>query len=149
PQGSTGWLTNNRSIGHPDTKRTLSGIPDGTSNTVLAGEKALVIPKHAQDTVATWDESIVQGGNGGTARNGNDLDSSTSDLTSSYLLWPDKPANGTPPDHESNHFGGPFPGGVLFLMCDGGVRSVNFNVNPYTLCYLLQPDDGHVINGTD
>jgi prepilin-type N-terminal cleavage/methylation domain-containing protein len=146
PATNDPWLTNNRSIGHPDQHRTLQAISDGSSNTILAGEKALKISEFNNDNATSWDESIVQGGNGGTARNGNDQGGNAFDQTgqASYILVRDN--NGVPGDPvENNHFGGPFPGGVLFVMGDGSVRSIGYSVSPATLCYLLAPDDGQVI----
>jgi prepilin-type N-terminal cleavage/methylation domain-containing protein len=139
------WLTNNQSIGHVDTRQTIQRISDGTSNTVLAGGKALKIPQHTNDSATSWDESIVQGGNGGTARNGNNVGSDDAAGRASYILVLDNQgATGDPV--QNNHFGGPFPGGVLFVMADGSIRSLGYSVSPDVLCYLLAPNDGNVVS---
>jgi prepilin-type N-terminal cleavage/methylation domain-containing protein len=144
PATNPPWYTNNRSIGSENTHQTIQGIRDGSSNTILAGGKALKIPEHTSDVASSWDESIVQGGNGGTARNGNSLGGNDAASLASYILVQDN--QGTAADSvQNNHFGGPFPGGVLFVMADGSVRNISYNIDPQTLCYLLQPSDGNVI----
>jgi prepilin-type N-terminal cleavage/methylation domain-containing protein len=146
PATNKPWLTNNRSIGDPDQKQTLQGIPDGTSNTILAGEKALKMTEFKNDTANSWDESIVQGGNGGTARNGNNLGSNDQASIDSYLLVLDNLGQASDPV-QNNRFGGPFTGGVLFVMCDGSIRTINYDIPGATLCALLHPNDGQVVPG--
>jgi prepilin-type N-terminal cleavage/methylation domain-containing protein len=142
---SNTWLTNNQSISHPDMGQTIQGILDGSSNTVLAGGKALKATEFNNDTANSWDESIVQGGNGGTARNGNNVGSNDAAGRASYILVHDN--LGRPGDPvQNNHFGGPFPAGVLFVMADGSVRSITYGITPDLLCYLLHPNDGHVLD---
>src|SRR5262249_51651025 len=130
PSDNPPWFTNNQSIGHMDARQTITGITDGSSNTILAGEKALTISHQNDDHANSLDESVVRGGDGGTGRNGNNIPGDNIAALNSYLLWPDKLENGTTPDVQSNHFGGPFPGGVLFMMVDGSVRSINYSVPP-------------------
>jgi prepilin-type N-terminal cleavage/methylation domain-containing protein len=137
------YWTNNQSTSHPNTHKTLPGISDGTSNTIILGGKALSPSQFTDDQAKNWDESIVQGGNGGFTRNGHQLGHADADSLNDYVLIPDNSDNGTGTEH--NRFGGPFPGGTLFVMADGSVRGINYNIAPETLCYLLQPDDGRVI----
>jgi hypothetical protein len=139
------YWTNNQSTSHPNSHRTIPGITDGSSNTILAGGKALDPSQFTDDQAKNWDESIVQGGNGGFTRNGHQMGNADAVSLADYVLIPDnaEPASGTGVEH--NRFGGPFPGGVLFVLVDGSVRSINYNISSLTLCYLLQPDDGHPI----
>jgi prepilin-type N-terminal cleavage/methylation domain-containing protein len=137
------FRTNVTSIGNINQRMAIHRIPDGSSNTILAGEKALQISEHDNDIAASYDESIVQGGYGGTARAGNDVQTNDAAGLSSYVLVQDLPSEVNPV--ENQHFGGPFPGGVLFVMADGSVRTISYGVPPQTLCYLLAPDDGQVV----
>jgi prepilin-type N-terminal cleavage/methylation domain-containing protein len=137
--GITYW-TNNQSTSHPNSHKTIPGITDGSSNTILAGEKALSPSQFTDDEAKNWDESVVQGGNGGFSRNGHQLGGADAASLADYILIADNIDNGTGAEH--NHFGGPFPGGVLFVMADGSVRSINYSIAPLTLCFLIQPDDG-------
>jgi prepilin-type N-terminal cleavage/methylation domain-containing protein len=136
------WLTNNQSIGNRDRKQTLQGIPDGTSNTILAGEKAVRMGHFSDDTATSWDESIVQGGNGGQARNGNNVGTNSAAGRASYILVKDNLPNDPV---QNNHWGSPFPSGVLFVMADGSVRTINYDITPDNLCYLTNPKDGNVV----
>jgi uncharacterized protein DUF1559 len=142
--GITYW-TDNQSTGHQNTHKTISAITDGSSNTILAGGKALDPSQFSDDQAKNWDESIVQGGNGGFTRNGHQLGSPDAASLADYQLIPDnrEPTSGTGVEH--NRFGGPFPGGVLFVLVDGSVRSISYNISSQTLCYLLQPQDGQPI----
>jgi prepilin-type N-terminal cleavage/methylation domain-containing protein len=140
--GITYW-TNNQSTSHPNTHMTLMRITDGTSNTILLGGKALSPLQFSDDKAQNWDESVVQGGNGGFTRNGHQLGNADAASLADYVLVPDNVDNGTGFEH--NRFGGPFPGGVLFVMADGSVRTINYNITPQTLCFLIQPQDGQVI----
>jgi prepilin-type N-terminal cleavage/methylation domain-containing protein len=146
PADNLPWRTNKTSIGDGtvgDRHATIQGIPDGSSNTVLAGQKALQISQHADDVAASYDESVVQGGWGGHSRAGNLIQTSDQAALNDYVLIPDNQAT---VDNQKQHFGGPFPGGVLFVMVDGSVRSIHFNVAPQTLCWLLAPDDGQAVS---
>jgi hypothetical protein len=127
----------------PDARRTIQGISDGSSNTILVGEKALTIPDLSSDDANDWDESIVAGGYGGNGRLGNDVTSDDAVGLASFLLVRDNRDNN--PTH-ADHFGGPFPGGVLFVMCDGSVRSIGYGIAPVQLRNALNPQDGQVLN---
>jgi prepilin-type N-terminal cleavage/methylation domain-containing protein len=137
---------------------TIQGIPDGSSNTILVGEKALRISKHSDSSASDWDESIVQGGWGGSGRGGNsnttDAQGPASTTTgtdnvgqSSFVLVKDNEmatSNSAPRQH-NNHFGGPFST-VNFLMGDGAVRGIGFSVAPDVLCWTLNPSDGKPVS---
>jgi prepilin-type N-terminal cleavage/methylation domain-containing protein len=135
--------TNNTTVGSINQKVAISRIPDGSSNTALAGQKALQGSEHDNDIAASYDESIVQGGWGGTARAGNDVGSNDNAGVSSYVLVRDLPLEVNP--LQNQHFGGPYAGGVLFVLADGSVRTIKYTIAPQTLCYLLDPADGQVV----
>jgi hypothetical protein len=136
--------TNNTTVGNINGKIAVNRIADGSSNTALAGLKALQSSEHDNDIAASYDESIVQGGWGGAARAGNDIQTNDAAGLSSYVLVRDLPLEVNPP--QTQHFGGPYAGGVLFVLADGSVRTVKYTITPQTLCYFLDPADGQVIN---
>jgi prepilin-type N-terminal cleavage/methylation domain-containing protein len=145
PSNNT-WQTNNGGTNVTDNGTTIQRITDGSSNTVLVGEKALRIPKHADNIANDWDESIVVGGFGGTGRGGNNNTSNSQaaqiDPVNGFVLIRDNIAN--VPAH-TNRFGGAHTGTVLFLMGDGAVRGVSQTIAPANLCYALNPEDGKVL----
>ena len=124
-----------------DSKRTIQSISDGSSNTVLVGEKALMPSEHADDSGDNWDEAIAQGGWGGLARRGNFNTS-----LNSYVLVTDTNAaiDVSPLNIADHHYGAPWGGGVHFLMGDGSVRSLGYSVTGRSLALLLHPQDGEV-----
>jgi prepilin-type N-terminal cleavage/methylation domain-containing protein len=146
PATAANFYTDNTSVGQHDNGKTIQAIPDGSSNTILAGEKALTIPEQNNDDPSNdnWDESIVQGGQGGTGRIGHSATSHDAAGLASYVLVRDNTTNNP---RENGCYGGPFAGGVLFVMADGSVRSISYSIPPQTLCYLIQPDDGQIVQG--
>jgi prepilin-type N-terminal cleavage/methylation domain-containing protein len=141
--GTNAWFTNNGSTGRINERRTLIGILDGSSNTIMVGEKALRISEHTDNSANNWDESILQGGWGGSGRRGNNIGSNDSVGQADYILVPDNVAN-IPP--HNNHFGGPHSGVVLFTMGDGSVRTIRMSIAPSVLCFTLNPQDSRVVN---
>jgi prepilin-type N-terminal cleavage/methylation domain-containing protein len=138
PNNNT-WFTSGCSKNTSDKGVTIQTIIDGSSNTILVGEKALRIPNHNDDKAEDWDESIIQGGWGGTGRRGNDVTSNDAAGRASFILVKDN-INNNPTQTE--HFGGPHTGGVVFLLGDGSVRLVNFSVSADNLCFAICPIDG-------
>jgi len=120
-------------------KKTIQSIIDGSSNTILVGEKALIMSEHSDDSADNWDESIVTGGWGGTGRRGNDNSANDATGRASFILVRDNTANSPT---QSEHFGAPWTGGAHFAMADGSVRSVSYSVSPDKLCFALNPQDG-------
>jgi prepilin-type N-terminal cleavage/methylation domain-containing protein len=127
----------------PDSRRTLAGISDGTSNTIMAGSKAIPLTEQNTDSANDWDESIVLGGYGGNGRLGNNVFSDDDAGVASFLLVRDNRADDPP---HAEHFGSPFPSGVPFVLCDGSVRTVSYSINPVQLRNALNPQDGQVVN---
>ncbi len=141
---ATNTRRTNRGSGNiADRRVAVQTIQDGTSNTILVGQKALRIGEHADNSANNWDECIVQGGWGGTGRRGTNNASNNATGQADFILVRDNLANS--PVH-NNHFGGPFGSGVLFLMGDGSVRSLSYSIRPASLCFLLNPIDGRVVN---
>jgi prepilin-type N-terminal cleavage/methylation domain-containing protein/prepilin-type processing-associated H-X9-DG protein len=123
----------------------IAQITDGTSNTFLAGEKAMDITLY---NTGTWwyDEPALSGGTAGTSRAAFD--------TTTNLGIPPFPDKALPlPDHNGMEFftlgggafGSPHPGGAQFALCDGSVRSIPFTTPADVMGYLLKPADGHVV----
>jgi len=84
---------------------------NGTSNTIMVGEKAMDPGNYSNTGSNNWDEVIYSGGYGGTGRQGN-------------IIVKDAPA-----DAFANDWGSPYTAGCPFLMCDGSVRLINYTLS--------------------
>ena len=91
----------------------------GTSNTILAGEKAMDINNYGNTASNNWDEVIYSGGYGGTGRGGD-------------VIVKDAPGN-----NFGNNWGSPFVAGGLFVMCDGDVRLISYTNSGTIMDYAL------------
>jgi prepilin-type N-terminal cleavage/methylation domain-containing protein len=119
------WAANDGAGGlkaQPNMKVTLAGIPDGTSNTLLVGEKKL-IPDQYELPGGGYDESLFVV-NGGANRNGKVV--TKDDI------------NNIP----SRDWGSPFESCPMCL-CDGSIQMVTFGIDIDKIG-LRRPDDGIV-----
>jgi prepilin-type N-terminal cleavage/methylation domain-containing protein/prepilin-type processing-associated H-X9-DG protein len=109
----------------------IKDITDGTSNTILAGEKAM---EPGYYNVGGWanDEGYIAGGTG-TARLG------TPDFRT-YPLEPDAPGVSA-----GDTFGSAHPGGVNFALADGSVRLFSFSTPSNVVQAYLTINGGEVI----
>jgi prepilin-type N-terminal cleavage/methylation domain-containing protein len=115
-------------------KRTFSQITNtnGTSNTILVGEKSMD-PNFASNNSSSsgWDEDIFSGGYGGQNRwtivnipfPNNKGKVGTTHILKDYVGY--NPSCGC--YNNGNSYGSPYDGGSPFLMCDGSVRLINYS----------------------
>ena len=104
----------------------LEHIADGTSNTIALGEKAF--DPFIQDGPSWyWDEPLVVGGSGGTARAG-------------HLIITD--GSGIEIRH---NWGSPHPGSTHFLRADGSVNNLTTTIDWKLFHALRTPNLGEVI----
>lgn len=126
---------------------TLGGISDGTSNTVLAAEKARgrwVEPRTIwSGYVQPWASAY------GNELKAPDPEADTRALCrdGEYAKWVTA-TNGNPPPGPispgtfEGTAGSPHPGGVPVAACDGSVRAVRFDLSAKVWAALLTPDKG-------
>ncbi len=131
---------------------TMVGITDGTTNTIMLGEKWLHPAQQGRDggdnenhLNAGWDQCVVRIG-GGTY-------SYTHPRTGAAVTIPRTPQpdldgpNPTPPATIWNElFGSSHPGGAQFVMCDGSVRSIRYGVSPVAFAAACTRNGGEVFN---
>ena len=116
--------------------RTIQGISDGSSNTILVGTKYVPLSQYGRTQGDGWDEGILMGNYGGAGRSGN---TTGPDGSASPAYLQDSTANN---NGAGNYWGGPYPGGSPWLMGDGTVRTITYSVDKLTLQYALDPADG-------
>jgi prepilin-type N-terminal cleavage/methylation domain-containing protein len=111
---------------------TMLGITDGTSNTILAGQKSI---SYQQYSAGGWsfDAPLWSGGDNGTSRGYRGWPQSTDEITSNLVQDQAVTSN-------NRSFGGPYPGGVLFVFFDGSVRSIPYGTD---ITWFLDPTDGN------
>lgn len=103
---------------------------DGTSHTVLAGEKAFD-PGVQTDMSWYWDEPFFLGGSAGTAREG-------------MVILPDGYGISFKGNWGSRH-----PGGAQFLFADGGVRLVPFSTPWTRMLAFVTPQGEELVSDLD
>ena len=128
PWGKTDYAVNLAVVKIAPLTTRLTDIRDGTSTTILAGEKS--ISPQLYDTGAwSWDEPIFAGHAGGTARYGTAV---IRDAVGIYYY---------------NNWGSAHPSAALFVYADGSARPLSYSVSSSVVAALLTPDGGEVVSG--
>jgi prepilin-type N-terminal cleavage/methylation domain-containing protein/prepilin-type processing-associated H-X9-DG protein len=117
----------------------ISKIPDGTSKTFLVGEKSLYIDSYTNGLDFGDNEQMYQG---------DDIDSTR--RAGDSALTQDAPIQDMtgPPTSAPYGFGSPHPAGINFVMCDGSVHLIPFDVDLTTYVRLGNRSDGEEIDGS-
>lgn len=116
----------------------LSKITDGTTSTVLIGEKH--VTPSSRDGKAE-DRSVYSAGSPNSYRR---LMGRLPPQNIQVFPLVTDPRNGVSPANGS--FGGPHPGVCMFVFCDGSVKAVNTSISLETQSRLAARDDGEVIS---
>jgi prepilin-type N-terminal cleavage/methylation domain-containing protein len=106
-------------------------ITDGTSNTLLAGDKHVYIK--GLNTPAKGDGGAFNGDKGHAHR----------------CVGTSRPLSKGPQDTVSNAFGSWHPGVTNFVLVDGSVRGFSNGANAQMMGYMAGKDDGQVVSGLD
>jgi prepilin-type processing-associated H-X9-DG protein len=135
---------------------TMAGITDGTSNTVMIGER----PPAADKSEGTWEGVWGEAGMGVA---GTDVwATQTGSIRFGGVFGIFGPGAGGPPCPTPSYFGpgsstnicsynhlwSNHTGGTNFAFGDGSVRFISYNINYQTLFYLSTRAGGEVINGS-
>jgi prepilin-type N-terminal cleavage/methylation domain-containing protein len=125
-----------------DSKRTLVGINDGTSNTVMVAHGNIQTTLYSQSTDMTGVSTGVHiGGTWGTARGG-----ANTAVSPNVTLSAD---SATAPSTSGLNWGGPFPQGALIGMADATVRMFTYSLSGTTFGAFLTPNGGEVVSLPD
>ncbi len=106
----------------------VDDIRDGTSHTILVGEKA-VNPKNYNTGTWYWDEPFFTGGSGGTQRWGSVIVRDSTNMGFAYR----------------ENWGSAHTGGAQFLFADGSVHQIPYGTSGTIVMGLLTPNGGEVV----
>jgi prepilin-type processing-associated H-X9-DG protein len=109
----------------------FSDIRDGSSNTLLIGEKRTAL---GRASMVSWndDQGYVAGWDPDTLRRSN--------------LRPMQSYSGTDSANGDRHFGSPHPGGFNAVFCDGAVHNVPYTIDFATFRFLCFREDGATVS---
>jgi len=125
--------SNHTGISYQRSTVKIAHVTDGTSNTILFGERYLQADQYATGETGGDNDSIY---NGYT----NDIYRSAS---ASLPPRQDQVGYG-----DAMSFGSAHTGGCNFVLCDGSVRSINYSINPTTFGCLGNRKDNVPIDGS-
>jgi prepilin-type N-terminal cleavage/methylation domain-containing protein/prepilin-type processing-associated H-X9-DG protein len=131
-------------------KRTIGGVADGTSNSIMVAEKAIPASRYGVDggdnerwNNSGWDEDNI--------RYHFPPKADTDPTNIPCKTWTDQ--FGSPPAPPAcgtvwrRYFGSNHSGGLNAVFGDGSVRFIRFGITPLTFMYLCGVDDGNVVPG--
>jgi prepilin-type N-terminal cleavage/methylation domain-containing protein len=106
---------------------------NGTSNTILVGEKAMDTAYYSNTVSGAYDENIFEGSYGGTHR----AHTNTYSLSSSGAINPGTNGSDIVQDAPGIYnpyvkclsWGSPYAGGCPFLLCDGSAHMINYGMS--------------------
>jgi prepilin-type processing-associated H-X9-DG protein len=105
----------------------IEQITDGTSKTILAGEKSMD-PRAYNTGGWGWDEPIFTGGSSGTSRSGARVNQDLPGVVFEY------------------NWGTPHPGNCQFVFADGSVHPISTSIPIATMQALLSPQGHEIID---
>jgi prepilin-type N-terminal cleavage/methylation domain-containing protein/prepilin-type processing-associated H-X9-DG protein len=126
--GKIDYAANAYLVPNRPTSRSLADVTDGTSHTILAGEKAMDRTLYVSGTWY-WDEPFFLGGSDGSHRDGSELMPDNSGIV---LV-------------ARHNWGSPHPGGAQFLFADGSVKQIDYATPAAIVLGLLTPSGGEVV----
>jgi type II secretory pathway pseudopilin PulG len=130
PWAKTDYATNAAVVLARDKVMTLVRITDGTSKTILAGEKS-IDPRAYNTGGWGWDEPLFTGGSSGTSRSGAVVNQDKPGVVFEY------------------NWGTPHAAICQFLFADGSVHQISTSIPVPTMEALLTPQGGEIIDLSD
>jgi len=142
--------------GMPDIPVRTAQITDGTSNTLVLGEKWLRPDQYYQgawnddhNLLSSLDPDTLRIGLMPPVRDTNNSISTgqlvTASVSNPCCDWWRDPPTMTPSPRLGSRFGSGHPGAMTAAMCDGSVRGINFNIDTNTFSSICNKEEGNTV----